>query len=213
MKTPRLLAAFLAPFVLASVATAGTPPVLSLGNFHAKVHMTNSGGAKALAADGEIWMKEKKMRMNISAVDMKTSTIMADGFVYTWPIAPNQGMKMAIQPQHEGGSLLKANECLKTAKSLGIESIEGVATEKYEYKDCGQAGTATTIWIATGKGYPKKMETVSKGTTTTILYKDVETSASIADKVFTPPADIQFQDMAEMMKKMQQNQQKAGGKH
>lgn len=111
---------------------------------------------------------------------------------------------MTVRPEQHGTQLSDANDCLKNSKSLGEETVDGTACEKHQYKDCGgKNDTTVTLWIAKGKQFAKKMEMQSPQGSSTILYKLVETDAKVSDSEFTPPANVVFKDMAEMMKGMQ----------
>ena len=200
-----LAAAALLAAPLAATAAETKVPQLDLSSFHAKAKMTTNASGQDMSIDSEWWVKGKKMRMEIKASMGQQTSIVDGAFVYMWPSGQKSGMKMAVSPENSSGSLTAANDCLKNARDLGPDSIDGVATEKYEYKDCGtQKGITTTIWIATATRAPKKMVATGSSGTTTILWTDTQVNAPIADSQFVPPADVKFNDMSAMAKQAQQ---------
>lgn len=204
MKIVRSLLAATALCAIAAVAVTAEPPRLEIGSFHAKVKTTTTAQGQNVTMDGEFWIKDKKMRMEMTSPMGAIVNVMDDKTIWMWYPAQKQGMKIAVTEQNKQSSLLHANDCLKGAKSLGEETVDGVLCDKFEYADCGATGTTTTMWIARGKKWPKKMVAKSAQGTSTMVYSDVQTGEAIADKLFVPPTDITFQDMAAMMKQMQQ---------
>jgi outer membrane lipoprotein-sorting protein len=202
MKIPMLAAS---AALLLPIAASAAVPQLDLGSFHSKAKMTTTAGGQNQSIDSEWWVKGKKTRMEIKSQGMAQHMVNDGAFVYMWQPGTKQGMKLAVTPENSAGSLTSANDCLKLAKEIGADTIDGTATHKYEYKDCGgQKGITTTLWIADKTNAPKKMASVGPSGSTTILFTDQQVGASIADAQFAPPADVQFQDMSEMAKRMGQ---------
>jgi outer membrane lipoprotein-sorting protein len=191
-----------------SVATGAfaAPPSLDMSSFHAKLTTTTSAGeGKSFSMKGEIWARDKQIRMNMTGPMGSVSNLVTGGTAWIWQAAQKQGMKTAVNSSNSSSSLVGANDCLKNATSGGSETIEGTATEKWVYKDCGgQKDVVTSVWIAKGKRLPKKMEVRSPQGTSTTIYNEIETGAKIDDALFVPPKDVVFKDMAEVMKMMRQ---------
>jgi len=199
-RTVRTLFSFVLALGLAAAAWAGGPK-LDLKHFHAHATMSTSGGPRGgMSLEGDLWIKDQKLRLELETPIGKSMTIIDGQTFYAWQASQKQGMKTALDPSRRSSTLMGINDCLATAKKEGSEQVDGVATDRYTYENCGSSGTKTTIWIATKTHWPVRIENVTSGMTTKIEYRDIDTDAKISDSMFAPPADVEFHSMEDFMK-------------
>ncbi|MDQ2979614.1 MAG: DUF4412 domain-containing protein [Acidobacteriota bacterium] len=205
----KLLRPFAAVVVFLLVAGAGLAQPSSV---HWKSTIEIEGGRQPSPGpvQAEMWMKQGKLRTKTSMMGMTMNMVRAGDTVYQWNEGEKIGMKMgAVAAQrHPGGgdSANRMDEYRTKGKKVGAETIDGHPCEIYVLTTpATSAGGARkdTAWLASDVHYfPVKVVTESDGGKQTTRNRDIQWNAVIPDAMVTPPADVEFQDMSEMMKGM-----------
>lgn len=202
--TLRPIAAVLGGLLFAAVGLAQS------FSAHWKSAMEVEGGPQQSPGpvSAEIWLKQGKMLMKTSVMGMTMNIVKSGDMVYQWPEGQKTGMKMsaAASPRPQGGDYVNRIEEYRTrGKKVGAEKIHGHPCEIYELTTPGAGARGDerkeTVWLATDlHNFPIKVITESGGTKVTSHNTDIEWNAAVADAMVTPPTDVEFQDMSEMMK-------------
>jgi hypothetical protein len=156
----------------------------------------------------EMWLKQGKMRTKTSMMGMTMNMVRAGDTVYQWNEGEKSGMKMsAVAAQRHPGGGADANrmdEYRTKGKKIGAETIDGHPCDIYVLTvPASSAGGARkdTAWLASDLHYfPVKVVSESDGGKQTTRNRDIQWNATIPDAMVTPPKDVEFQDMSEMMK-------------
>ena len=186
----------------------------SFSSAHWKSSVSIEGGRQRGpgAADYEVWLKGGKMRMQTKATGAQMNMLKLGDEMYNWQEGGTAGMKMnlAMAQQVGGGSssdyVTRAEEYRTKGKKVGTETIDGHPCEIYDYQDDARH-TKGRYWLATDLDhFAVKAVIESGGSKTTIHNTDIQVPASVPDSMLEVPRNVQFQDMSEMMKGMQQKQ-------
>ena len=155
----------------------------------------------------EMWLKQGKVRTKTSMMGMTMNMVRAGDTVYQWNEGEKNGMKMSAvvaQRQPGGDYANRIDEYRAKGKKICAETIDGRPCEIYVLTTAAtSAGGARkgTAGLASDLHYfPVKVVSESDGTKQTTRNRDIQWNAAIPDAMVTPPADVEFQDMAEMMK-------------
>ena len=196
-----------AGLALAALALAGTLRAEGIGSAHWKSKMQMAGGPQGdMTTDSEVWMKDKAMRMKMTMMGMNMEVIKSGDFVYQWQEGQTNGMKMPANMRRRGGAqtdyVSKIDDVRTKGKKIGSETVGGHVCEIYQYNE---SDLKQTYWLAHDlKNFPVKVVTETGSMKATTVNSDIELGVSVPDAMVTPPKDVQFQDMSEMMKGMQQ---------
>jgi hypothetical protein len=177
---------------------------------HWKSHVEMEGGQQGgrVPADYEIWMKRGNMRMKANSAGMSMNMLKRGDDLYTWTEGQGAGMKMNATSQPSKGpssDYVNRIEQFRTkGRKVGNEKIDGHPCEIWEYTD--EHGSHGRYWLAQDlKDFPVKAVIDSAGTKTTYHNTDIQVAATIPDSMMAVPSNVEFQDMSEMMKRMQPN--------
>lgn len=88
-------------------------------------------------------------------------------------------------------------------KKLGTETVNGHACDIYEYTETSERGRTAkqTYWLAKDlKNFPVKLMAEIGDAKVTTVNSDIELGAVVPDSMVTPPDNVKFQDMSQMMK-------------
>lgn len=211
MKTRSWKAAVLALSALTLAGALGAQPFTS-GHWKSKSHM--EGGPQGdMDTESELWMKDKKVRIKTKVMGMEMNVIKSGDFAYQWQDGQTTGMKIAANMRRRAGAsmdyLEKMDDIRSKGKKVGSEKVGGHDCDIYEYTEAAPEGAGTrgptkgTYWLAKDlKNFPVK--TISDMGTmkiTTSNY-DIDLAAHVTEAQVTPPENVKFQDMSEMMKGM-----------
>jgi len=160
-----------------------------------------------MTTDSEIWMKDKSMRMKTLAMGMNVNIIKSGDFMYQWQEGQTTGMKMPANMRRGGGSdyVNKIDEVRAKGKKIGTETVDGHKCDIYEYETTRErmGKVKETYWLAEDlKSFPIKYVMESGSMKMTSVNSAIEIPASVSEAMLTPPKDVEFQDMSEMMKGM-----------
>ena len=200
-----------AGLLLAALACGGALQAQAFESAHWKSTTEMSGGPQGdMKSESEVWMKDKKMRAKTQVMGMNMNVVKAGDFIYQWPEGQTSGMKIPAGLRRRGGQSMdyvnKMAEVRAKGKKIGAETVDGHACEIFEYNEPSpeRGGTAKqTYWLAKDlKDFPVKVVTENGGMKMSTLNHDVELGARVPDSLLTPPEDVKFQDMSEMMKGM-----------
>lgn len=190
------------------VAGAGLAQPLSV---HWKSTIEIEGGRQPSPGpvQAEMWLKQGKVRTKTSMMGMTMNMVRAGDTVFQWTEGEKNGMKMSAVAarRHPGGDYAnRIDEYRTKGKKIGSETVDGHPCEIYELTApaTGAGGARKdTAWLASDLHYfPVKVVSESDGSKQTTRNRDIQWNAAIPDAMVTPPADVEFQDMSEMMKGM-----------
>jgi len=168
------------------------------------------GGSQGdMTTESELWMREKKVRVKTKAMGMNMNVVKSGDFVYQWQEGETTGMKMSTTMRRRAGSSMdyveKMEDIRTKGKKVGTETVDGHPCDVYEYSEtAGERGPIQQkYWLARDlKNFPVKVVSETGGMKITTTNSDIEIGASVPDSMVTPPENVKFQDMSEMMKGM-----------
>jgi outer membrane lipoprotein-sorting protein len=179
----------------------------AFGSAHWKSKGEIEGGQQgSMATDSELWMKDKKLRIKTTAMGMKMNVVKSGDFIYQWQEGQTSGMKMPANMRQQGGAagdyVSRIEEVRAKGTKVGAETLNGHACDVYEYTETERGRAAKqTYWLAKDlKNFPIKVVADLGDAKMTTVNSDIELGVSVPDSLVTPPADVTFQDMSEMMK-------------
>lgn len=186
----------------------GSLQAQAFGSAHWKSKGEIEGAAQgAMATESELWMKDKKLRIVTTAMGMKMNIVKSGDFVYQWQDGQTTGMMMPAGARQRGSLsgdyVNRIDEVRAKGKKVATETFAGHPCDVYEYTETTEKGRTAkqTYWLAKDlKNFPVKFVAdlgVAKMTTTN---SDIELGASVPDSMVTPPENVKFRDMSEMMK-------------
>lgn len=159
-------------------------------NYQADFVQKTSGMGMPL--QGKIYVKDKKMRMDMEMNGQRTSFITGGDKVYM--VQHNQKMAMIMPNQQPGSGMMGVmpqaipdqSEFFGKGKVLkkGLEEINGIICEKVFCQDGPQK---ITIWFARKLGLPMKMVAEGPDGKSVMEYKNVKIG-QVKDNVFAVPA-------------------------
>jgi hypothetical protein len=195
---------------LALFLLGGALQAQGFSSLHWKSTSQITGGPQGdMTTESELWMKAKKVRVKTKAMGMDLNIVKSDDVVYQWQEGQPSGMKMsASMPRRGGGSMEyvdKMEEIRTKGKKVGTETVDGHSCDVYEYTETGghNGEMKQKYWMARDlKNFPVKVVSESGSTKITTSNHDIDLSASVPDSMVTPPDNVKFQDMTEMMKGM-----------
>ena len=197
-----------AGLALAAAAICGPLAAQSFPSAHWKSKVQMEGGPQGdMTTDSEIWMKDKSMRMKTLAMGMNVNIIKSGDFMYQWQEGQTTGMKLPANMRRGGGSdyVNKIDEVRAKGKKIGTETVDGHKCDVYEYETTRErmGKVKETFWLASDlKSFPIKYVMESGSMKMTSVNSAIEIPASVSEAMLTPPKDVEFQDMSEMMKGM-----------
>lgn len=202
MKRSLMSRSLLAFVLFAAMTVSAHAQKFSSAHWKSK-SVVEGGNQGEMTAEGEIWLKNEKMYLKSQMSGMKTHMIVGQDSIYQWIEGQPTGMKIPKSMQAGKASADYVNMDLQTkGKKTGTETLDGLVCDVYvlETNEGGQKAKHTGWLARTKSGFPVKwvMETGNNKTTTT--NRDIEIPASVADSLLTPPKDVDFQDLSEMMK-------------
>lgn len=203
-------------FVRASVLSAalfvaGTAPAQApADSVHWKSTVEIEGGQQSQGVgpmEAEIWLKKGSMRSKMVVMGMTRNVVKSGDTMYQWAEGEKKGMKFnasVAKRQGPGGDYANRIEEYRTkGKKAGTEKIDGHPCDIYELDVPAPEGRGRTekVWLATDlRNFPLKVIVEQGGMTVTSRNRDVDFSTRIPDSLLTPPPDIEFQDMSEMIR-------------
>jgi len=199
----------LGAFLLAAVSGAQG---VSSGHWKSKSHM--EGGPQGdMNTESELWMKDKKVRIHTKVMGMEMNVVKSGDWAYQWQEGQTSGMKMPANMRRRGGAsmdyLERMDEIRTKGKKVGTETVDGHECDIYEYSETPSEGSGAgralkgKYWLAKDlKNFPIKSVSETGGMTITTSNYDIDLGAHVSDAMVTPPEDVKFQDMSEMMKGM-----------
>jgi hypothetical protein len=163
--------------------------------------------------ESELWMKDKKVRIKTKVMGMEMNVVKSGDWAYQWQDGQTTGMKMPANMRRRGGAsmdyLERMDDIRTKGKKVGSETVDGHDCDIYEYTEAAPegAGAGRTLkgkyWLAKDlKNFPVKSVSETGGMTITTTNYDIDLAAHVADSMLTPPDNVKFQDMSEMMKGM-----------
>jgi hypothetical protein len=204
MKPSRMSRNSLAAMLLAGIAIPAQAQ--SFPSAHWKASTVIEGGGRGdVTAESEMWTKDEKTRIQSQVRGMTSHMIVVGDTIYQWIEGQPSGMKMpkGATPSSSSPDYMKMD--IRTrGKKIGTETIDGHVCDIYQMETNDQGRKAKyTGWLMRDKSwFPAKWVIESGKTKTTSLMRDVEIPANVPESMMTPPANVRFQDMAQMMKDM-----------
>ena len=205
LKRARLAIAVLAP----GICLTATLQAQGFGSAHWKSKGEIAGGPQgSMQTESELWMKDKKVRIKTTAMGMNVNVLKSGDLMYQWQEGQTTGMKMSAKARQRGASadyVNKIEEIRTKGKKIGSETVGGHACDIYEYTETPEQGRAVkqTFWMAKGlKNFPVKVVAEIGEAKITTVNSDIQIGASVPDALVTPPDNVKFEDMSEMMKGM-----------
>ena len=192
--------------IVLGVVNGGSLQAQAFGSAHWKSKGEIEGGRQGtMATESELWMKDKKLRIKTTAMGMKMNVVKSGDFIYQWQDGQTSGMKMpaSMRGGATGDYVNKVEEVRAKGTKVGAETVSGHACDIYEYTETSERGRTAkqTYWLAKDlKNFPVKLVADLGEAKMTTVNSDIELGASVPDSLVTPPADVTFQDMSEMMK-------------
>ena len=136
---------------------------------------------------GRIYVKPDKMRQEFLDDEGHTITIVRKDKRLIWVLLPRDRsyLEMPLKTKLPGQFLEIPPEALSKRK-LGVETVNGYATERYQAIIPGGAGgpTVQTFWVCGKLGMPLKME--CKERNFGVEYKDIK-EGLVPDRLFEVP--------------------------
>jgi outer membrane lipoprotein-sorting protein len=183
------------------IAASAEGQTFSSGHWKSKTVM--EGGPRGPAtAEGEVWLKNEKVRMKAQMSGMNTNMIIAEDAIYQWMEGQPMGMKLPKGTESSASADYVKMDLRTKGKKIGTETVDGLVCDVYvlETNEGGRKAKHTG-WLARAKsGFPVKWVMESGKTKTTTTNRDIEIGANVPDSMVTPPKDVRFEDMSEMMK-------------
>ncbi len=197
-----------AALALATLLLGGVLQAEAFSSVHWKSRSEMVGGSQGdMTTESELWMKEKKVRVKTKAMGMNMNVVKSGDFVYQWQEGETTGMKMSTTMRRRGGSSMdyveKMEDIRTKGKKVGAETVDGHSCDVYEYSEtAGERGPIQQkYWLARDlKNFPVKVVSETGGMKITTTNSDIEIGASVPDSMLTPPENVKFRDMSEMMK-------------
>ena len=129
--------------------------------------------------------------MSMMGKEIKSHSLLKDGYMYTWQDGDSKGMKMAITPEQDV-NFRNLSDSIKKAMSIekvGSEQILGKSTDVYsmKMKDMGALGKVY-IW----KGLTLRTDVEAQGMKMNIVAEDLKENADVSAASFELPAGITF---------------------
>ncbi|MBI5396251.1 MAG: hypothetical protein HZA91_13225 [Verrucomicrobia bacterium] len=218
MKTFRITCWLLLAAALAADATAQTPSAataLPYKSFHAKI-LVSAAGMSGIPS--EIWFRAPdRFRMVNIVMGRPMTSIMVGQDVFTFQQGVPIGMKLnrASMPGGEQSAdqmLRKAVEWKQRGRKVGSEAVHGRPCDIYEFSETVMGRAASgKVWLWTANGFP--LRSVTSGAEMTVT--EIQLDVPLADALFAPPSNIQFQDVGGIMRNLdldQLRQQLGGGR-
>lgn len=206
--TRRLRAAWLGVALAASAAVA--LPEIPGGTAHWKSIVEIEGGTREGMGpiDSEIWLKAGRMRMQMRVLGMTQNVIRIGDTTYQWIEGQKSGVKLAGNPEDRASGIYanRIDEYRTKGKKTGSETIDGHACDIYELTTTAKDGRVRkeTLWLAGDlRSFPLKVIEESGGSKVTSRNSEVALGKDFGDAIVTVPADVEFRDMAEVLKNMQ----------
>ena len=195
--------ALLAVVLLGAIAGNADAQKFSSGHWKSKT-VVEGGPQGEVTAEGEVWLKNEKMRMNSQMSGMNSNMILAGDVIYQWMEGQPTGMKMPNTAQSKASSDYVNMDFKTKGKKIGTETVDGFVCDIYVLETGeGRQKAKYTAWLARAKSeFPVKLIMESGKSKSTTTNRDIEIPASVPDSMMTPPAKVRFQDMSEMMKNM-----------
>jgi hypothetical protein len=198
--------------VVLGACLGGSLQAQAFGSAHWKSKGEIEGGPQgSMATESELWMKDKKLRIKTTAMGMKMNVVKSGDFVYQWQDGQTTGMKMPASTRQRGGAtgdyVNRIDEVRAKGKKVGTETVAGHSCDVYEYTETSEKGRTAkqTYWLAKDlKNFPVKLVADLGEAKMTTVNSDIELGASVPDAMVTPPDNVKFQDMSEMMKSRSQ---------
>ena len=158
--------------------------------------------------EAEIWLKKGSMRSKMLVMGMTRNVVKSGDTMYQWAEGEKKGMKFnasVAKRQGPGGDYANRIEEYRTkGKKTGTETIDGHPCAIYELDVPAAEGRperTEKVWLATDlRNFPLKVVVEQGGMTVTSRNRDVDFPPRIADSLLTPPSDVEFQDMSEMIR-------------
>ena len=191
----------------AALVCGGILAAQPIGSAHWKSKTEIVGGPQGdRTTESEMWMKDKKLRMKTAVMGMNMNVVKSGDVMYQWQEGQTSGMKMSASMRRRGGPSAdyvgKIDEIRAKGKKIGTETVAGHECDIYEYSEtAGERSVKQTYWLARDmRNFPIKVVNETGGMKITTLNSDIDFKASVPDSMLEPPADVKFQDMADMMK-------------
>ncbi len=209
MKSRSLKSAGLALVALAAgTCLGGRLEAQAFGSAHWKTKSEIGGEAKeAMASESEVWMKGKSLRIVTTAMGMKTNVVKSGDFMYQWQDGQTTGIKMPTSGRRPGNPtgdyVNRIEEVRAKGKKFGSETLAGHPCDIYEFTETSEQGRTTTqkYWLAKDlKNFPVKLVSDLGEAKMTTINSGIELGVSVPDSMVTPPANVTFRDMSEMMR-------------
>lgn len=190
----------------------GSLQAQAFGSAHWKSKGEIEGGPQgSMATDSELWMKDKKLRIKTTAMGKKMNVVKSGDFVYQWQDGQTTGMKMPSNGGQRGGAtgdyVNRIEEVRSKGKKVGAETVGGHPCDIYEYTETSEKGRTAkqTYWLAKDlKNFPVKLVSDLGQAKLTTVNSEIELGASVPESMVTPPDNVKFQDMSEMMNRRPQ---------
>ena len=196
--------------VALAVLLGGVLRAQDFSSAHWKSKGQIEGGPQGtMTTESELWMKDRKVRIKTTAMGMKMNVIKAADFSYQWQDGQATGMKMPVSARQRGGAssdyVNRIDDVRAKGKKVGAETVNGHPCDVYEYTETSEKGKTAkqTYWLAKDlKNFPIKVVSDLGTAKLTTINSDIELGTSVSDALVTPPDNVKFQDMSEMMKGM-----------
>jgi hypothetical protein len=138
-----------------------------------------------------VWQKQQKMREDVTMEGLTISVIfdMATNTMYTYMRDQNMATKTILDMSKLPDSPIKDITGILNYSPVisGTETIDGKVCQVITYDETGVG--SVKMWIWEERGLPLKMEIAANGTTTTLMYSNMDFS-DIPDSIFEIPEDV-----------------------
>jgi len=190
-----------------AVASAGGAQGFTSAHWKSKVEIEGGrAGSGRMPSDYEIWFQSGKTRMKANAAGVAMNMLKVGDDLYTWADGQTTGMKMnvaAAQRQNRPSQdyVGRIEEFKSKGKKVGSETLDGHPCDIYEYD--AEHGSHGRYWLARDlHDFPVKALIEQNGVKVTYHNVEIEVPASVPNSMMEVPKDVEFRDIAEMMKGM-----------
>lgn len=197
--------------ILALLIASSPLMAVDLRELHYKTDMTGAGMPQSITA--ETWIKGERIRMEMQTPVGPSVTVIKDKVVYSK--TGGMAMKIPADMQKSAGPrptdyATAIEEFLKGGQKVGTEAVDGETCDKWHVtKDQHGKAIDQTVWVSPSLKFPRKIVIKADKGEMTMRNYDIERKVSLDNSKFEPEPGVNYMDMTEMMKKMQDGQ---GGK-
>jgi outer membrane lipoprotein-sorting protein len=200
---------------LVSTASLPVPALAAAGAVTPQLHWKSEMTVEkfGITIPSETWIKGNRVRVVAQTPVGESVTVIRDGVA--WVKTPMLAMKAQVGSGNRAGGdpgvdiARDLDAFLAKGTKLGTETVDGEVCEMWRTTRTEQGKTLEmTLWISPSLKFPRQIRMQTEMGDALIRNRDVEKKVTLADSEFAPDPTVTYRDMADVMKKLQQD---AGG--